>query len=401
MPSFVSRTLKVILPVLILLAGFGMMKTMVASRKMPVTVSPENPGILVEAISVQKQDHPVTLTTTGTIRPAETATLIPEVSGRIWWVHPDFEEGGFLKKDTVLFRIDATDYRLKLMTAQAELARAEALLLEEEGMAEVAISDWKLSHPGIAPPSPLIFHEPQLRQAKAAVASAKAVVSRNRRDIGRCTIKAPFALRVVAESVAPGQYVSPGQAVANIAATDHTDLIATLPPSDLPWLDLPRPGVHGTTPVTIVVPDAGPIEREGHLLRVLGSVDPKGRMMRILIRIPDPFGLQTAVAPLSDGQFAEIRIPGKTAFGVREIPAAALRENDTIWLVTPEKTLSIRHVRVIRREKERVLIKDPLVPEAPLVVSAISGAAEGMKLRISPYVSGPETDATASDKGRL
>ena len=111
-------------------------------------------------------------------------------------------------------------------------------------------------------------------------------------------------------------------------------------------------------------------------------MDDLGRMLRVRVRLDDPFALKSTVPPVHDGAFASIRIRGTVAEDVTPIPASALRENDTVWLMAEDGTLDIRKVDVLRLGKETALIRDHLPEGAPLVTSTLSGAAQGMKLRI-------------------
>lgn len=373
--------IKGVLPLLVLAAGAGIMGFLIANRERPQPVFPESPGILVETRSLALSDVPVRVRATGTLTASREAAIAAEVSGRVLHLHPRLEVGGFIGKDEILFVLDDTDYRLARMAAEAELARTEALLLEEEGRGLAARADWDLSHPGKTPDSPLVLREPQRRQAEAAVAAARAAVARHGRDMARCTVKAPFDLRVMDQSLAPGSFLMAGQSVMQVAATASADLLLSLSPSDLDWLLLPEPGAEGDTPVEIRIPEAPQARRSGVLLRVLGDVEPKGRMTRILVRIPDPYGLREKNSALNAGQFVEALIPGRVAERVLDIEASVLREESRLWWMDSAGTLRMEKVEVLRRTGDRVLLRTDLPEGTDLVVSAIGGAVEGMKLR--------------------
>ena len=236
---------KIGLPVLILVGGVLVMKTLVARKPHPEATEIKDPGILVETLLVEKKDVRIDIRTTGIVKATETARITPEIQGTVTTVAPGFEAGAFMEKGDLLFKIDATDYRLQLEAAKAALARAEAALLQEESLGKVARTDWALSHPDSEPESPLVYRIPQLKEARANVASARATVLRHERDIARCTIKAPFPLRVVSESVAEGAFLVAGQPVAEVAGTHSADIDATLPARDLKWLAVPEPGKKG------------------------------------------------------------------------------------------------------------------------------------------------------------
>ena len=95
--------------------------------------------------------------------------LQPEVSGTIEDIL--FEEGGFVKKDDLLFTIDPNSFKATLDLRKAELAKAEAGLTEAERNYERQIT---LSKQNIASKATFDAAESAFLQAKATVAQAKA-----------------------------------------------------------------------------------------------------------------------------------------------------------------------------------------------------------------------------------
>jgi hypothetical protein len=127
---------------------------------------------------------------------------------------------------------------------------------------------------------------------------------------------------------------------------------------------------------------------EGGIHRSLGEVDPKGRMIRLVVRIQDPYGLKHSGNlnqryDLAEGLFVNVKLKGNSVSNVFAIPAAALRENSSVWTMSSDGRLEIRSVTVVRREKKRVLVSGNLNPGDSLVLTYLSGAAPGMKLRLA------------------
>jgi multidrug efflux pump subunit AcrA (membrane-fusion protein) len=81
--------------------------------------------------------------------------------------------------------------------------------------------------------------------------------------------------------------------------------------------------------------------------------------------------------------FVDVEIIGKTLSGVFVVPRAALREGDTVWTMDDEGKLRVTPVTVVRRERDTVILRDGFPEGASIVLTNISGAAEGMKLRLS------------------
>jgi hypothetical protein len=154
---------------------------------------------------------------------------------------------------------------------------------------------------------------------------------------------------------------------------------------DLEWLQLPRRGESGEgAAVTVRLVGAGQnYDWVGRLVRTLGDVEPQGRMFRVVVEVDDPYGLQsrqTGRPELAIGSFVEVLLQGKTLADVAVLPASALRDDGTVWVMN-HTHLKIRPVDVVRRTRDEVVIGGGLAAGDQVVLTALAGAAEGMKLR--------------------
>ncbi len=388
--SFRSRLFKVLVPVAILAAGFLIMRVLVLSRPAPQKEARSEPGALVEVLTVARKDHQVRVTATGTVQAGREAGITPRVSGRVVHVAPAFVAGGFFKEGDLLFEIEQVDYRLAVVRARAALAQAELELAKVKSSAAVARREWDaLKDDYGGQPDPLVLYEPQIRKAEADVAAARAALDQAELDLQRTRIYAPFDCRVRSEDVEVGQYVRAGNTVAVVAGTATAEVVVPLSMEDLRWLSIPRQeggaAVEGS-PATVAITVGGKsFTWQGRVVRSLGEVDPKGRMARIVVSVDDPYGLrdrrESGGPDLELGMFVDVTLYGETLTGVFPVPARALRENSTVWVVGGDEQLHIRPVTVVRRERETVLVSEGLSEGERIVLTTISGAAEGMKLR--------------------
>ncbi|MGB5995510.1 MAG: hypothetical protein WBG20_08845, partial [Candidatus Deferrimicrobiaceae bacterium] len=86
---------------------------------------------------------------------------------------------------------------------------------------------------------------------------------------------------------------------------------------------------------------------------------------------------------LEIGMFVDVEIIGKTLNGVYAVPRSALRDGDTVWTMDDEGKLRVTPVTVVRRERDTVVLRDSFEEGDRVVLTNISGAAEGMKLRLA------------------
>ncbi len=392
--SFRSKLFRIVIPVIILIAGFVVMRLLVLSRPAPQKEVRSNPGALVEVLTVSMKDHQVQVIGTGTVQARREAGITPRVSGRIQYIAPAFIAGGFFNSGDILFEIEAVDYRLAVVRARAALAQAELELAKVESSALIARREWKglaMDNPATdknEKPNPLVLYEPQIKKARADAAAAGAALKQAELDLQRTRIYAPFDCRVRSEGVEAGQYVRAGSSVAVLAGTETAEIVVPLSLEELQWLRIPRQGAEDKgSPATVkITVGRQSFSRQGRVVRSLGEVDPKGRMARVVVAVDDPYYLNTRrnnnEPDLEMGMFVEVTFYGKVLSGVFPVPANALRENNTVWVVNGEDRLNIRPVTVVRRKQESVIISDGLKEGERLVLTSISGAAEGMKLRL-------------------
>jgi RND family efflux transporter MFP subunit len=378
-----TKLMKILLPFIIILTGIGVMAVLIAHRPVPKKEIRPDRGALVSILKVKKQDWQVIVSGTGTVEATEEVNVMPQVSGRVAYVSPSFVAGGFFQKGDLLFEIEQTDYLLALKQAEAAKAKAEHDLAVIESKARIARKEWELMAKDDRKPNPLVIYEPQLKNAKAALASASAAVEQARLNLERTKLYAPFNCRVRSEKIALGQFVTAGSSVAVLSGTDTAEIIVPLPLDELQWIDIPKPGTEGrgsSATVSISIGDTTH-QWQGQVVRSTGEVDLKTRMMKIVVAVKDPYGLKNSKPALAIGSFVNVRIKGKTLSGVFVIPRNAFRDGSTVWTMDADNKLRIKKVTPLRIERDEVIISEGLNDGDLVVLTTLSGAADGMKLR--------------------
>ena len=387
-----SKFIKTALPLLVIVAGFFLMRTLVLSRPEPVKKQREIRGMLVEVIEAEKQERRVGIYGTGTVQPAQEISITPQVSGRIESISPVFKTGGLFKTGEPFFQIETIDYELALERALATLAKMEYELASVESKASIARREWeRMPDRNGKKPSALLLYEPQLKDAKANLLSARAAVRQARLDLDRTRLSAPFNCIIRQENIDVGQYVRSGSSVANIAGTDTAEIVIPLSLEDLRWLEVPdlQGEEKGSeAEIQIKIGDETVI-RQGHIVRTLGEISEQSRMARVVVEVDDPYGLKnedrerSPATNLAMGMFVEVNFSGRLLKDVVVLPRRAMRQNNTVWIFDDRNSLAIRPVHIIRREKENVLIGNGLDDNDKIILTYISGAAEGIALRLA------------------
>lgn len=380
---------KVTLPLLILVVAALITSRLIAGRPQPEPLVREVPAVLVETMTTAREDRTVIIRATGTVQAARESTIVPQVAGKVVWVAEQFTAGGFFRQGEPMLALEDADYRLALERAEAEVVRAEVELTKVEGAARVARQEWERFGPDLdgdgvrsdREPNPLVLFEPQLRQARAGLQAAKAARDQARLNLERTRITAPYNCRVRSENAALGQFVHSGAPVAVVADTDRVEIRLPVRMEDLDWLEVPGAKAQ------VRMPDRPETAWSGRVVRSLGEVDQNTRMAALIVSVADPYGLHSTDnaerGGLPPGLFVEADLKGRELPGIVVVPRRALREHSTIW-VAEEGTLRIRKVQVARAQGEELFIAQGLEPNQQIILTSLTGAAEGMAVRIAP-----------------
>ena len=330
----------------------------------------------------------LSVTSQATVRPRTETQLVPEISGRVTSVAPSFAEGGFFDAGDVLVTIDPFDYEQAVVSARSQLAQSRLRLAQEEAEAEVARREWQ--ELGLGDPRELTLREPQLHNARAAVAAADANLLRAQRDLERAEITAPYAGRVRYKNVDVGQFVTVGNAVATIYAVDVAEIRLPLPDDQLAYLDLPlsfrgtrnRPGPRVTVRTTFA---GATYTWDGRVVRTESEIDPVSRMVHVVAEVRDPYmpGADPNRPPLAVGMYVEAEIEGREFDQVVVLPRAAVRGQVQVLVIDADNRVRFRDVEILRSTIESVFVSGGLAQGERVVVSTIDSPTEGMLVQVT------------------
>ncbi len=369
------------IPPVIVLLGIVIMVSLAKSRKKPPQHTREYAGVLIDVVKAELGTSTIEIEATGTVQPRYQVNLMPQVTGKVEWVHPEYVAGGsFGERDTLLI-IEQDDYKLAVRQMQAGLAQAEYLLELEQANSAIARREWELmsrsNGDDSVEPDPLVLRQPQLKQADAAYQSAMAGLEKAELNLARTIITAPFNCRVRKQSIAPGQLVGQGSSLGIIYETDIAEIQLGLPVSDLEWIKVPgaKAEVEFKVGSTSYIWD-------GRVDRSVGVLDEIGRLARVVVRVEKPFRKRGIGNPeLSIGSFVHVSIKGRDLENTIAIPRSAMRENNTLWIAKDDGTLDIRNVTYHRLTPKEALVSSGIEAGENIVLTSIAAASSGMKLR--------------------
>jgi RND family efflux transporter MFP subunit len=376
--------------------GIGLFLGLKSFRQEPEKIIRDFPGPLVVTQPVSLKNVPMSVTGFGTVQAKVRLQIIPQVSGRVVQIHPQLLKGGFFKKDEPLIVIDPRNFELAVRQAQADVARMEVKLEQEQAEAAVACHEWEQLNPGQEPDSPLVFRVPHIHQAQAELAGAQAQLEKAQLDLERTIIRLPFDGRVIEKSVEAGQYVSFGKTIAEVYGTEVMEIPVPLEDHQLAWFDIPNEnGNNGRAGAKALVTTrfaGSDLQWSGQVVRTEGLVDQTSRMVHVIIEINNAIDLFNKKQSLLPGMFVEVQILGRTLTNVLPLPNHAIRNGHQVWTVVEDK-LRICDVEIVRQTREVTYVSGGLEPGTEVITSSLNYITEGMKVRVSEKALSEEREA--------
>ena len=314
-----------------------------------------------------------------------------------------------------LCRIDPRDYELATRQANAEVLQAQYRYDVAKEESNLARREWQRIHGKTRKPSDLVLQLPQLRSAEAAVAAAKARAEERTLKLERTILLAPFKGRVRNVQADVGQHINAGQPIAQLYSIEGAEIVVPIPDEDLAWFTLPLPvAIPGSisegrnsvskinekkeniplnydeegAEVLVEGVFAGQHSKwSGRVTRTEGEIDPKSRMARIIVEVNNPYGnITKGGPPLMVGMFVNVKISGRFIENVRVIPRSAIRsgqEENLVWVCDKDNHLRFRQVGILRKMQDKILINVEINTNERIIVSQLSGATDGLSVRIA------------------
>jgi RND family efflux transporter MFP subunit len=416
---------------------------MIVLRPTPDAVERVDRAPLVQTVPFTASSGPLMVRASGTVQPREEVTVGAEIGGRLVYVNPAFREGSSVGAGSVLFRIDPSDYRNRVRSAQADVAAQDVAVLQAREEAQIAqeelrrfasregqraglgpvideddyaarilppralAKDSPAGQPQADAPARLATREPQLRSARAARERAAAQLADAQLALSRTAVKAPFTGLVRSENAAVGTLVQPGQALGSIVSTGAYEVKVSLTEDEAALIPGLLEARRGGIPASVFFDYGGTTWRwDARVDRADAILDPETRTIDVFLFVGNPMrggspageGDQTQAAPpLLLGSFVRAIITGGSNVPYATIPSTALRPGNEIWLVRNGK-LRILPVRVLQRTDEVAIVTTPsLAAGGRVVTSSLRTPVDGMAVRVEQPAAKPAARSAAND----
>jgi RND family efflux transporter MFP subunit len=427
----ISNKWVILIPVLI---GVAVVLFLKQQKKPPVQGPLKETAQLVRVIEVPATRIVPTATGHGTVLPSRTWEAVAQVKGKIQEKHPRLQKGALLEADTLLLKIDPTDYELAVAQSEADIAATRAQIEELDTKAKNGAASLKIEREALAlsrkelqryksvfkrggiSRSDLETQERNLLSQQQSVQNQKntlnlipsqkalleaqlskqeAQLAANRRDLAHTEVRLPFTGRIAEVNVELNQYVREGEvltvaddlAQAEVEIQIPIERMAALIRSDAPinLLENSLQGADKRFPLKASIRlREGGIDAtwEGRFARFSDTLDTKTRTAGVIIEIDDPYSrVQPGIRPpLLKGMFVQALLSGKPREQSLVIPRSALH-NGKVYRVTAENRLQLQPVEIGLLQPEYAVVADGLTAGDRIVVSDLLPAIDGMLLR--------------------
>jgi len=381
----VKKILRQFAPVLVLLAGFAIVTGLIAAKPEPEKTGEETRLVALYVDEVKSEIVTISVKTQGEVRPKNEIELIPQVSGRIVMLSDSFNEGAEFVPDSMLLKIDDSDYQLAAVRAEAQVAGAQTELEREFATAQIKEEEWRDGRTD-QEPTRFALNLTQVDEAEARLRSARGDLQKAHLDLERTEIRVPFYGRVRERKVGIGQYVTAGSSVGRVFSTDTVEVRLPLTDTQLVELNLPLGFMANDVEKAPRVSFKAAMGNHdyhwtGHIARIDAAIDRDTRLIYATAEVVDPYGLAAdAGMPMAVGMFVNAEIEGIAEQAAFVLPRLALRAQDKVYVINADNRLEIRTVDVLSTSEERVLIRSGVVSGERVVTSTFPNAVDGMEV---------------------
>ncbi|MBW2564014.1 MAG: HlyD family efflux transporter periplasmic adaptor subunit [Deltaproteobacteria bacterium] len=415
--GFMFKSLRVVIVIIAAIIIAVLLITLRPKAQRQVTVEK---GRLVETMTAKAENINMTIEAYGTVKAREALKLVAEVRGRIVKTDSSFKEGNFVKKGTALIKLEVERRRVQVSQAKAELMRLEQEVNNLKASTKIAKSDASLAQNEFTRLKKLINKNviaqttldkaeqrylssqerlqgfenqmaltgPLKDQYEAQRNMAKVSLKQAKLDLERSTIVAPSDSWVLEKGIEEGQHVNTGQYLGSIYRDRALDIEVRIPVKDLKWFP-PDMSPESMPKVKIILGiEDSSFSWKGRVARVKAQMDQRTRTLPVVVEVEEdkeagknPGNRGMGSVFLRPGTFVTVIIKGRKVEKAFLLPRHVVHTGDVVYIVKDNK-LKIQPVSIMRSFKESVFIDKGLKTGDLVIITPLSGAADGMLVRV-------------------
>ncbi len=384
----VNNILKALLGLGIIVLGyFGM--TYLGSMKQEAPRKPVEKRVRnVETRRIGNGDLATTLDVQGRLQAYNKIELYSEVGGVVEESSRPLKEGTYFPKGEVILRINAEEARLNLQAQKATLLNSIAQIMPDLKIDYPnSFSAWEayldaFDVDATLPELPTaVDQQEKLFVAGRNLQTQYYTIKSLEERLSKYVIRAPFSGVLTTVAIDRGAVVRAGQALGELMATGYYELVATVPLSDLYYLQ-----TGGQ--VTLYSEDIDG-KWDGTIRRISDQIDESTQTVDVYVGVSGK--------GLREGMYLRGEATAVTLENVVEIDRTLLIDEKEVYVVEQDSLLRLQGVTV-RKANRTTAIVSGLPDGTELLTSTVPGAFDGMLVKIAERTASdaPEPEASAA-----
>ena len=338
----------------------------------------------VKAMKVIQQDTPVAYAYPGHLLGKEEVRVHARVSGSI--LEKYFDGGDYVYAGQPLYKLDSRQYETAIISAQAELSKAESNLRnaqEELGRYETLWKDRAVSE------QTLTNKRADVEGYMATVAAERAAVRKAQENLDDTIVYAPMSGRVSVDDVAVGTYATAGSTnLVTIGTMDPINIQFSV--SETEYLNLLAEAMEtgadidrDNTPlpkVKITLSNGREYPFEGNIIAADRALSTNTGSLTIEATIANPQGI------LLPGMFVQVHMVGVKTNNAILVPQRAVQQllDEAFVLVVGENGKSIsKNVKVGEKVGSYYIIEKGLSPSDVVIVEGLTTLRAGQDIDVT------------------
>lgn len=367
------------------LAALALGSPAAAWAQAPTGGPPPAPSVVVE--TVRLEDIANESTYIGRVQAIDKVAIRARVDGFL--SSRDFEEGGEVARDQMLFTLEKAPYEAALAMAQANLASARAA----EELAQATYDRTKpLADQGTSSKATLDDAISKLSQARASVQAQEAALKKAQLDLSYTEIRAPMDGRTGRATYSVGEYVSPSSNPL-VTLVRQDPMYVAFPVPQRVLLTVRREGRSADTVlVRLKLPDGSTYEHDGAIR--FAEVESNAGTDTVTVRaeFPNPKRL------LVDQQIVGVAVMAKTPQHRLIISQSAImldQQGAYVLLVTADNKVEVRRVELGEQRGPRIVVAKGLAEGDRVITSGHQKVRPGIVVQPSEVKTGAGLGAEA------
>ncbi|MEL6656448.1 MAG: efflux RND transporter periplasmic adaptor subunit [Bacteroidota bacterium] len=373
MTDLTKRRLSIVGAVLVVLAAIGGQRFLASQKKEAPRKEAAVKLKQAETMPVELVSIPTTLDVEGQLAAFDKIDLYSEIGGMVESTARTFKIGTYFPKGSALLKVDDSEARLALLAQKSTLLNAIAQ----------AMPDLKIDYPESFPAWEAYLNafnveddikalpDPQTDQEKRFIAARNLYtqyynIKSQEQRLDKYTLYAPFSGVLTAADVQIGTVIRSGQKLGELMANGNYELVATVPLSDLNYLNA------GSTVELFSEDIAG--QWQGRVKRISDQIDPGSQTVQVFISVGGK--------DLREGMYMRGEVASREVNNAMRIPRDLLVDQTGVYVIQ-DSLLLLRTVNVIKMEAETVIVQG-LRPQQHLLAKPLPGAFDSM--RVAPVV---------------